>query len=211
MELDDLKQQWQSLDRKLERTLALNLQILTETRTRRMKQRLLPVLLLQPLQLAIGFALTIFSARFWIANMDTTALLVSGLALHAFGIGLIADGVMRIQLITRIRFDAPVVTIQRHLAYLKHWEVRSFKWGWMIVWALVPAMLIVAVKAVANVDLWSRFPPAVAWTAAGSAVGMAASYAFDRWAHGRWPDLYVGHSVAGAQAALDEIDRFARE
>lgn len=27
----------------------------------------------------------------------------------------------------------------------------------------------------------------------------------------RWPSLYVSHSVARAQAALDEIDAFARE
>ncbi len=211
MELDELKQQWQALDRKLERSVALNLRLLTETRTRRGKLRLLPMLLLQPLQLAIGFALTIYCARFWLTNVDASALLVSGLALHAFGIALVIDSIVRILLIARINFAAPVVTIQRYLAYLRHWEIRSFKWGWMLVWALIPAMLIVAAKALADVDLWARAPAVVLWTAGGSAVGMAASYLFDRWARGRWPNLYVGHSVAGAQAALDEIDSFARE
>jgi hypothetical protein len=211
MELDELKQQWQALDRKLDRSVALNLRLLTETRTRRGKLRLLPMLLLQPLQLAIGFALTIYCARFWITHNDDIALLVSGLALHAFGIALVIDAIVRILLIARINFAAPVVTIQRYLAYLRHWEIRSFKWGWMLVWALIPAMLIVTAKALANVDLWTQASVVVLWTTGGSAVGMAASYLFDRRATGRWPNLYVGHSVASAQAALDEIDSFARE
>src|SRR5438552_2811994 len=141
MELDELTQQWQALDRKLDRSIALNLRLLTETRTRRTKRSLLPLLLLQPIQLAIGFAVAISCARFWIRHVDSPALLISGLALHAFGIGLIVDAIVRILLIVRINFAAPVVTIQRYLAYLRHWEIRSFKWGWMIIWALLPAML----------------------------------------------------------------------
>jgi len=35
MEIEELRQQWQQLDRKLERSLSLNLRLLTETRTRR--------------------------------------------------------------------------------------------------------------------------------------------------------------------------------
>jgi len=211
MELDELKQQWQTLDRKIERSIALNVRLLTETRTRRVKLRLLSLLLLQPLQLAIGFAFAIYCAGFWMRNVDAPALLVSGLALHALGIGLICDAVVRVLLITRINFAAPVVTIQRYLAYLRHWEIRSFKWGWMVVWALLPAMLIVSVKAVAGVDLWASWPAPITWMAIGSAVGMLASYLFDHWARGRTDCIYVGHSVTAAQAALDEIDQFARD
>jgi hypothetical protein len=212
MELDELKQQWQALDRKLDRSVALNLRLLTETSTRRTKLRLLPLLLLQPIQLAIGFAVAISCARFWIRHVDSPALLISGLALHAFGIGLVVDALVRILIIARINFAAPVVTIQRYLAYLRHWEIRSFKWGWMIIWALLPAMLVAGVKAVSGVDLWASCPACVTWTAVASAVGMLASYLFDRWARTRDHacGIYVGYSVSAAQAALDEVDQFAR-
>lgn len=133
------------------------------------------------------------------------------LALHAFGIGLIIDAIVRMLLIARINMAAPVVTIQRHVAYLRRWEIRSFKWVWMIVWALGPAMLIVLAQAVAGADLWARWPAGIAWTAAICAIGMMLSYAFDRLTRNRWPNLYVGHSVEAAQAVLDEIDAFARE
>jgi hypothetical protein len=211
MELDDLKPHWQALDLKLDRSLALSLKILTETRTRRARLRLLPLLLLQPIQLVIGVAVTVYCAQFWIANMGTPSLLVSGLALHVLGIGLIADAVMRILLITWINVTDPVVTIQRSLAYLRHWEIRSFKYVWVAVWALLPAMLIVVARSLTGVDLWARWPTGIGWLAVGSAVGLALSYGFDVVASRRWPNLYVGHSIAGAQAALDEIEAFARE
>lgn len=211
MELDELKSHWQALDLKLDRSLALNLQILTETRTRRARLRLLPLLFQQPIQLVIGLAITVYCAQFWTANMGTASLLVSGLALHVLGIGLIADAVMRIVLITRIKVTDPVVTIQRNLARLRHWEIRSFKWVWVAVWALIPAMLIVVAWSLTGVDLWARWPAGISWLAVGSAVGLALSYGFDVVASRRWPNLYVGHSIAWAQAALDEVEAFARE
>ena len=72
-------------------------------------------------------------------------------------------------------------------------------------------MLIVAARSLTGVDLWARWPEGIGWIAVGSIVGLALSYGFDVVASRRWPDLYVGHSIAWAQAALDEIEAFARE
>jgi len=113
MELDEFKQQWQQMDRKLDRSIALNLRLLTEKRTRKTKLRLAPMLLVQPVQIVIGLALTIFFARFWIANLGTWSLVIIGVFLHALSIGLIIDAVVRTLLIVRINYASPVVTIQR--------------------------------------------------------------------------------------------------
>jgi hypothetical protein len=211
MELDDLKPHWQAMALTLDRSLALNLQLLTETRTRRARLRLLPLFLLQPVQLVVGLVVTAYCAQFWIANRGTASLLVSGLALHAFGVGLIADAMMRILLITRINVTGSVVTMQRSLAHLRHWEIRAFKWVWVASWALLPAMLIVAARSLSGIDLVVRWPQGVGWLAVGSAVGLALSYGLDVVVSRRWPDLYVGHSIARAQAALDEIEAFAQD
>jgi hypothetical protein len=218
MELDDLKLQWRDLDRKLDRNLALNLRLLTETRTRRTKLRLLPLLLMQPLQFAIGFVLTTYFARFWIANLDTPSLFVCGMVVHAMCVALMIDAVMRILLIVRINYAAPVVKIQRYLALLRRREIHSFKWAWMITLLAAPAMLVVAAKLIAGIDLWSVARAPVVYTAIGGAAGAALSYAFDRWVrHGNrrvgaiMDRIFVGHSIANAQASLDEIDEFARE
>ena len=106
------------------------------------------MLLLQPVQIVIGLALTIFFARFWIANLGTWSLVVSGVFLHALSIGLIIDAVMRTLLIVRINYASPVVTIQRYLALLRRWEIRSFKWAWVAIWLAPPALLLVGAKLV---------------------------------------------------------------
>ena len=217
MELDEFKQQWQEMDRKLDRSIALNLRLLTEKRTRRTKLRLAPLLLVQPVQIVIGLALTIFFARFWIANLDSWPLVISGLFLHALSIGLIIDAVVRMLLILRINYAAPVVKIQRYLALLRRWEIRSFKWTWVAVWLAPPAVLIVGAKLSTSRDLWSVAPNAVIYTAIGCLVGVGLSYLFDLWARhsprlgAAMNSMYVGYSIAGAQASLDEIDEFARE
>jgi len=217
MELDEFRQQWREMDRKLDRSIALNLRVLTERRTRRTKLRLVPMLLLQPLQFLVGIALTIFFARFWAANLDALPLAISGVFLHALSVGLIIDAVMRALLIVRINLAAPVVTIQRYLALLRRWEIRSFKWAWVAVWLALPALLMLGVKLSTTLNLWSVAPNVVIYTAIGSLVGVGLSYLFDRWARhsprlgAAMDSMYVGYSIAGAQASLDEIDEFARE
>ena len=153
MELDELKKQWRELDRKLDRSLALNVRLLTESRTRRSKRRLMPMLLLQPVQMVVGLALTIFFARFWATNLDSWPLLISGVFLHALSVGLIIDAVMRTLLIMRINYAAPVVTIQRYLALLRRWEIRSFKCAWIAVWLATPALLLVV-----SSSTWTPLP-----------------------------------------------------
>jgi len=217
MELDEFKREWQALDRKLDRSIALNVRLLTEKRTRRSKLRLLPMLALQPVQMVVGVALTIFFARFWIANLGTWPLVVSGVFLHALSIGLVIDAVVRTALIVRINYASPVVTIQRYLALMRRWEIRSFKWSWVAVWLAAPALLMVGAKLSTTFNLWSVAPNVIIYTAIGSVVGVGLSYLFDLWAR-RSPrlnaamnNMYVGYSIAGAQASLDEIDEFARE
>jgi len=218
MELDELKQQWHDLDRKLDRSLALNLRLLTETRTRKSKLRLLPLLLWQPVELLVGGALIVYFAHFWLTNLDSIPLAASGMVLHALSVGLVIDAVMRILLIVRINYAAPVVTIQRYVALLRQWEIRSFKWSWIACWLATPALLLVGVKAAAGVNAWALSPAWIIGAAVFGVVGAALSLGFARWARNSKGKLgaamdrfYVGHSIAGAQAALDEIDEFARE
>jgi len=217
MELDEFKLQWQEMDRKLDRSIALNLRLLTEKRTRKSKLRLAPMLLLQPIQILIGLALTIFFARFWIANLGTWSLVISGVFLHALSIGLIIDAAVRTLLIVRINYASPVVTIQRYLALLRRWEIRSFKWTWVAVWLAPPALLMVGAKLSTTHNLWTVAPNTVIYTAIGGLVGVGLSYLFDLWARhsprlgAAMNNIYVGYSIAGAQGALDEIEEFARE
>lgn len=216
MELDDLKLQWQALDRKLESTLSLERQVLGALRAQTSRRSLRLLWMFQPVQIVLGVALAMYFGRFWSTNLASPALWISGVVLHALSIALVVDAAVRISLIRRIDYSAPVMTIQRDLAKLRYWEVRSFKWAWVLVWVAIPAMLVVAAKQGADVDLARVWPSAIWWTAAGSCIGVALSYAFDRWARrrslgARLERFYSGDAIARAQAAFDENEAFARE
>jgi serine/threonine-protein kinase len=216
MELDDLKREWQALDRKLDRSIALNTRLLVEDRARRSKRHLLWWLIWQPLQLLTGIALAFYLGAFWSRNLGSPAVLLSGVCLHALSIAFALDAVVRMWMIGRISYTAPVVTIQRHLAELRRWEVRSFKVFWLLFWLASPALLIVVVKAFTGIDLWERWPYGVTWTAIGGLAGAAVSYLFDRLIRGSrlaagLESLYAGDPIARAQAALNEVEAFVRE
>jgi hypothetical protein len=217
MELDELKTSWQNLDRRVDRLTETNLALLGDAQKRKARWRLLPVFVGALFNIAVGGWLVSVFARFWVAHLETPSAVISGIALHVFCVGGIIMGVMQLLLVTRINFAGPVLVIQRYLALLQAWEARSFYWAWMGAWLLWPALLVAGAMALARVDLWAAAPGVVLVNlAAGVAVALV-SVVFLRAARrpasrfGIWLDRFLtSHSVAGAKAALDELDGFAR-
>ena len=217
MELDELKTSWQELDRRLERLTQINLALVTDAKTRKARWRLLPVLIGALLNVGVGGWLVGVFARFWISHLETTSAVVSGIALHALALGVVIAGVVQLLLVLRINFARPVVVIQRYLALLRSWEVRSFYWIWLGAWLLCPALLVAAVLATAGIDLWA-VAPGVVLVSIGVCSGVALlSFYLHRVARrggrlGVWLDrLLTNDSIERARAELDEIDRFSRE
>lgn len=216
MELDELKREWRALDRKLDHSIALSTRLLVEDRARRSKRHLLWWLIWQPLQLVTGIVLAFYLGGFWARNLGSPAVWMSGVFLHALSIAFAIDAVVRMWMIGRISYTAPVVTIQRQLAELRRWEVRSFKVAWVLAWLACPALLIVVVRAITGLDLWVTWPRGVMWAVIGGVGGAVLSYAFDRAIRGSrfaagLDRFYAGDPIARAHAALKEVEEFARE
>jgi hypothetical protein len=218
MELDELKASWQSLDRRVSQLHALNLALLTDVQRRKARWRLLPVFVGALCSIGVGGWLVSVFARFWLAHLDTPSAVIAGLALHAGSIGLVIVGVMQLLIVTRVNFAQPVLTIQRYLALLQTWEARSFHWAWLACWLLWPALLVAGAMAMAGVDLWARAPGVVLVNIGAGVGGALLSVMFHRLARrpggrvGQWVDsVLTNQSIKRAKAALDEIDRFARE
>jgi len=216
MDLDELKQAWQTLDQRLERQAAINRHLFTESRVDKAKSRLRPLLVGQLIQLVAGIALTMFFAQFWIAHADSMLLLVSGLVMHAWSVMLVISAVMELLLITRLNYAAPVLTIQKTLAYLRTWRTRMAPWLGLPFWLLWMPLMAVVFQVLFDVEMhadvfWYGIPIGMA--------GLLATLWFHRWSHrpqrrhlGEALDASsAGHSVARAQAFLDEIARFERE
>lgn len=214
MELDELRQAWHAMERKLDQQQALNLRLFTESRVDKARRHLRWLLLGQCAQLAIGLLVTVLSARFWIANHEVPLLLATGLAMHAWGVLLVCSAVVELLLVTRIQYAQPVVTVQRYLALLRRWRTRVAPWlglPFLLAWMLGP-MVLAALGA----------PVSTAWLLANLAVGVAlvvAAWWFHRWSHRpgreamarRVDDFLGGDSLRRARERLEEVARFEQE
>lgn len=219
MELDELKQAWQALDRQLQQQKRINLELLTETRMRKAKSGLRWLQACSIGQVAAGLVVTVFCARFWIAHMQEPALLLSGIVLHAYGVALIIAGVMEMLLLVRTDYAAQVVTIQKYLTLLRQWRIRTRRWFGLAQWILWIPVSLVMLEYLIGFDLWAHSPATVAGFLAVGVAGLLLTLWLMYWsprALRRRVGNYIDDNSTGAllkraQATLDEIVSFERE
>lgn len=219
MELDELKQAWQALDRRLQQQKEINLQLLTESHMRKAKSGLRWLQACSIVQIAIGAAMVVFCARFWLSHLDNAALMLSGMVLHAYGVAMIITGVMEILLIVRVDYAAQVVTIQKYLTLLRQWRIRTQRWLGLSQWLLWIPVTLVVLEYLVGFDLWAYSRATVGWFVAVGSAGLLATLWLMYWSPSalrRRVGDYLDDNSTGAvlkrvQGSLDEIARFERE
>ncbi len=214
MEIDDIRQAWKDLDRRLEQQHAEHLELRRETRLGALQRGLRPLVWGQSLQLLIGVALATWAVSFWIPHRHVTHLLVSGILMQALGLFMVISATRVLALVRRLDLGAPVAAIQHRLADLRHWRVRveapinavvgSFIW--------IPALIMSL--AAHGLDPWG--PGMASWAGLSALVGLGV-VAMVVWLarrHGYGARLEAhaaGNSVQRARQILDEIEQFERE
>lgn len=219
MELDELKQVWQELGRKLDRQHQDEKLRLREERGRRLRSGLRPLVWGQTLQMAAGVLLTVWGALFWSAHAPAAHLIAFGLILQGYGIALIGCGAWVQARVAAIDYAAPVLTLQRRLADVRKAYVRgglSVGLAWWLLWMPVLAAILMSVF---GADLYRNAPALFAIGGAVGVAGLLVSLGFLHWS--RQPqrprlakaveDGVSGVSLRRAQALLEEIERFERE
>jgi hypothetical protein len=219
MELDEMKNAWLALERRLEREHALNLRTFGDGRLDRLRASLRPLMIGRIVQIAIGALLALAFAPFWIAHLDTPHFVVIGASLHLYALMMIVGGARDLYLVGRIDYAAPVLDIQARLTELRAWLVRSapafgaagcFIWVPFVLWMFEVAF---------GVDVWAH-APGVVWIFLGSsALALALMILAIHWMRrsrgSKWAERLersaIGNSTFKAQRFLDEIAAFARE
>ena len=219
MELDEMRNAWLSLDRRLERQEALNLATFREGRLDRLRATLRPLLIGRIVQIVAGGVLALAFAPFWLEHLATPHLFVVGASLHLYALMLIVGGARDVYLIRRIDYAAPVVEIQQRIGELRAWLLRSapvhgtagcFVWVPFVLWAFMVLF---------GADVYAHAPEVVYWLLASSVVPFAAMLLVLRWVRrpgrSKWAAMLersvVGERLTRAQRFLDEIAAFARE
>lgn len=225
MELDDLKQAWQSLDRQLKRQNAMQLAQLHERKVGRIRASLRPLLWGQIVQILFGAWMILIGVDVWVSHRDTLHLLLAGLAVHAYGVATIIAGGIVCGGIARIDHAAPVLELQRRLARLR----KAYLLGgmcvglpWWVMW--VPFMMTLAMSAT-GIDIYAvahASSPLANWLNMGIAVGvlgLIGTWIFHRWSRHpsraalgkKLDDGAAGGSLRRAQAELDALKQYSEE
>jgi serine/threonine-protein kinase len=219
MELDDLKQAWQTIDRRLDAQGALQLSMYRDGKLDTLRRRLRPLVWGQVMQLLFGVLVVGLSFAFWSAHRQETPMLVAGLVMHAYGILTIVMAGTTLGRLSRIDYAAPVVAMQKQLASVR----RLYVLGGMLVglpwWVLWLPALVIFFKAVFGADLYTNLAGWFWLNVAVCVAGLAATWAFHRWSQHpsrprlakRVDDSLTGASLRKAQAVLDEIAQFERD
>ena len=215
MELDDLKLAWQTLDARLARLDQVQLDLLQERRFDRARRNLRPLLVGMALQVLLGLGLVLLGVACWTRNPDVPGLLLSGIALHAFGVMHVALAGIVAGLASTLDYGASVLAIQKRLRLLLRMQVfNSNACGapWWIMWVVVVigvAGLSPAPDATAT--------PAWIWISLGiGAIGTVATWAWTARAARKPGPLYarIEDGADGIRRNLrlfDDIERFERE
>jgi hypothetical protein len=217
MELDEMKQAWQSLDHRLEQQHALSLQMFRERKFDTARKALHPLWRGQVIQIAVGLVLMLQFAPYWVAHRHNLHLMAYGLMMHAYGLMCVLTAARNLHLQSRLDYAAPVIEIQRRLAALRTWRLReALLYGVTGCFIWIPLVLIGFDHVGADIWVTARL---VVWADVASGVAcLVLMYGIVRWSrlpgHERFratlDNTIIGRSVRNTQAMLDEIARFER-
>ena len=219
MELDELKQAWQTLDRRLQQQNAMQLTLFREQKIGSVKTSLRLLFWGQVLQMIFGIATVATGVWLWRHFPNNTAILISGVIVQLYGIATIIASDVVLSDIARIDRSLPVLEVQQRLTKLR----RNYLIGgavvglpWWLLW-MVPPVILLSLHAQHTGQ--TSLPLAVfGWSAFGI-IGLLATLCFYSWLRRpgrealakRLDDSAAGSSLRKAQAELDALKDYTEE
>jgi cytochrome c biogenesis protein CcdA len=164
-------------------------------------------------QIVIAAVVAIAAGSFWFDHRDEPSALLSGIALHAYAIAMIAAMARRLVLTAHIDVAGPVLATQTAFARLRRFHIRSslaLGLAWWFLW--IPCLIILA-RVALDVDLYARAPLWFWLSMLVGAAGIVGSLTLARYLVHRaaaspapaWADQLAGRSLARAGRELAEL------
>lgn len=157
MDLDELKEQWQKLDARVQLGLRVDARLLREVTSARTQTfvggevwRRMPLLLLDVLAV-------VWLGSFAADHVHELRFFVPAVALMAFAVFVLAAGVRQLALLRGVDYSAPVLRNQRQLGQLRLERLRLTKLALLAAPLLWTPLLVVALEALFGVDAYRLF------------------------------------------------------
>jgi serine/threonine-protein kinase len=220
MELDDLKQNWDDQERKLDAGLRLNTRLLHTSKLGRAETAIRRLARLLWMGLSVNAGLALWLGSFLGDHWSEPRFLIPAAALHLGVLALLAAGIHQLAAIRGLDFSAPVVTIQKRLESLRAQRIRAVMLTLLaspLAW--IP-MLIVSLKGLLGVDAYAVLDRG--WLIANVLCGLAV-IPVGAWAARRFADRLdrsplarrllrdlAGYNLSAATGFLDSLAELER-
>ena len=161
MELSELKATWEMLGKALERGNRLNAEMLRQKKLDAAQKSLRPLKLNQAFQIVFGVFFILLAALLWSTKPTAVPVILSGVAVQAYGIGCILTAGLVFSSLHRIDYTGPVVSAQTGLAKVRRAygiSVLVAGMSWWFLW--IPLLMLLA--GLAHVNLYAH-APSVIW------------------------------------------------
>lgn len=218
MELSEFKATWEMLDKALERGNRLSAEMLRQKKLDAAQKNLRPLKLNQTFQIVFGVFSILLAALLWTTKPTAVSVILSGVAVQAYGIGCVLTAGLVFSSLNRIDYAGPVVSAQAGLAKVRRAygiSVLVAGLSWWFLW--IPVLMLLA--GLAHVNLYANAPSAIWIGIMIGVVGLSGTY---------WIYLHsvksenvrlrrfveratFGRSLMTALEQLDEIRDFEKE
>jgi hypothetical protein len=219
MTFEQMQEQWMAQEQRIDKLVRVNRELLRERTARPLRRSMARLSLFSALEAAFTSAGLLWTGSFLFANWAEPRFLLPGLALHLWLVAALGAGVYEIVLARSLDYAAPLAELQRRVAELRAFRVRSMRLALLtgqVVWWI--PFGIVTLWGVFRVDLYRLVPlehlllqigvglaliALLPWAAKVLLRSGAASGAL------AWTSrLLAGTDLAAAERALDDLARF---
>lgn len=168
LDLDEMKEKWAELDRKLDVNIRLNRQLLNATKLNQTRSSLKRVAVYLGVELAMWVVIIGALGNFIYDHISQPQFVVPAVALDVYSIGMVILLGRQIAAALQIDYGKPIATIQRQIEALRVLRIRNTQWAvlaGLVVWV---AFMIVIFQVLFGVDIYEP-----AWVWSNVAFGLA--------------------------------------
>jgi len=214
-DLDEMKQVWAQLDRKLDESIRLNRQLLSRENLNGARSELQRLTVLLGMEAAGWFVIVLLLGNFIYQNIGTLRFALPGVAADLYAIGMFGAMLRLIVGAQGIDYDGPIAVIQKELGVLRVLRIRTIQWALLagtVAWAPFAIVIFKVLFGLESYNLaWlvanlvfglSLIPPAI-WVSKRFSDRMDRSPFIQRLMN----DI-AGHNLTAAEGFLSELSKF---
>lgn len=221
MDLDDLKDQWNEYDRKLDASLRLNTRLLGESGLNKAESALKRLSRFIVVSLLVNVLALVSLGMFTASHVSEVHFFVPAVVLHIFTILLIVSSIHQLVALRSIDYGAPIVAIQKMAEGLRIQRIRTTKWTLFVAPLLWTPLLIVIMKGLFGLNAY--VVPGPKWLAMNLLFGLA-FIPLMVWMSRRFADRMhrspfvqrlmndiAGRNLSAATSFLNSVSRFEED